>query len=145
MLVNRKDDYTRAQGFNPKLRQYIPRVPGTCGLTLVYKISPPLDLASWDIACSEWNWQLIVNCMYAHVHTLSPISTQESSQTNNWPVSISKSIYSLNSLSSELHTVTTAQSKCASTAVKTLLLFYTRSYFHQRGTKFLQEEEQAQH
>ena len=36
-------------------------------------------------------------CMYALVHTLSTISTQESSQTDNGSVNILKSIYSLNS------------------------------------------------
>ena len=35
--------------------------------------------------------------MYARVHTLSTISTQESSQADNGPIEISKSIYSLNS------------------------------------------------
>ena len=37
------------------------------------------------------------NCMHVRVHTLSTISTQESSQTNNGPIKISKSIYSLDS------------------------------------------------
>ena len=31
--------------------------PDPCGLTVVYKISPPLNLVSRDIDCTEWNRQ----------------------------------------------------------------------------------------
>ena len=33
------------------------RVPSPCGLTVVYKNFPPLNLASRDMACTEWNRQ----------------------------------------------------------------------------------------
>ena len=38
------DAYAGAHRFNPELRQYASRVPTPCGLTVVYKISPPLNL-----------------------------------------------------------------------------------------------------
>ena len=47
--------YAGAHRFDPELRQYASRVP--CRLTLVYKMSPPLNLASLDITCAEWNRQ----------------------------------------------------------------------------------------
>ena len=34
------------------------RVPCPCRLALVYKMSPPLNLTSRDIACTEWNRQI---------------------------------------------------------------------------------------
>ena len=49
--------YAGAHGFDPELRQYASRVPCPCGLTVVHKISPPLNLASRDITCAEWNRQ----------------------------------------------------------------------------------------
>ena len=48
--------------------------------------------------------QIKSNFMYARVHTLSNISTQESSQTDNGPVKISKFIYSLKSRAIVLYT-----------------------------------------
>ena len=42
-------------GFNPYLCQYVSRVSCPCGLTVVYEISPSLNLASRDITCTEWN------------------------------------------------------------------------------------------
>ena len=41
----------------PDFRQYASRVPCPWGLTVVYKYSTPLNLASRDIACTEWNRQ----------------------------------------------------------------------------------------
>ena len=55
--VYKLDVYAGARGFDPELRQYASRVPSPCGLTVVYKISPSLNLASRDIACTEWNRQ----------------------------------------------------------------------------------------
>ena len=48
-----------AREFDPELRQYTSRVPSPYGLTVVNKISPPLNLASRDIPipCTEWNRQ----------------------------------------------------------------------------------------
>ena len=51
--VYRLDAYAGARGFDPELRQYASRVPSPCGLTMVYRISPPLNLASRDISCTE--------------------------------------------------------------------------------------------
>ena len=43
---------------NTELRQYASRVPSCpCGLMVVYEIAPPLQLASRDIACTDWNRQ----------------------------------------------------------------------------------------
>ena len=47
--VNKLDAYTGARGFDPELRQYASRVPSACGLTVVYKISPPL---TWQVEIS---------------------------------------------------------------------------------------------
>ena len=58
--IYKLDAYAGARGFDPELRQYASRVPSPCGLTVVYKISPPLNLASRDIACTEWNRQYII-------------------------------------------------------------------------------------
>ena len=44
-------------GFNPDFRQYASRVPCPCRLTVVYEISPPLNLACQDIVCTLWNQQ----------------------------------------------------------------------------------------
>ena len=55
--VYKLDAYAGAHMFDPELRQYAFRVPSPCGLTAVYKIPPPLNLASRDIACTEWNRQ----------------------------------------------------------------------------------------
>ena len=53
--VYKLDVYAGSHGFDPELRQYASRVPSPCGLTVVYKISPPLNLAGRDIACTKWN------------------------------------------------------------------------------------------
>ena len=55
--VYKLDAYADARGFDPELRQYASRVPSSCGLMVVYKLSPPLNLASRYIACTEWNRQ----------------------------------------------------------------------------------------
>ena len=40
-------------GFNPDLCQYASSVPCPCRLTVVCEISPPLNMARYDIACVE--------------------------------------------------------------------------------------------
>ena len=51
------DAYAGARGFDPELRQHASRVPSPCELMVVYKLFPPLNLVSRDIACTEVNRQ----------------------------------------------------------------------------------------
>ena len=55
--VYKLDAYAGARGFDPELRQYASRVLCPCGLTVVYTIYSQLNLASRDIAFTEWNRQ----------------------------------------------------------------------------------------
>ena len=57
IVVLQMDAYAGARGFDPKLRQYASRLPSSCGFTVVYTISPPLNLASRDIVCTMRNRQ----------------------------------------------------------------------------------------
>ena len=55
--VYKLDAYAGAHRFDPELPQYASRISSPCGLTVVYKMSTPLNWASRDIACTEWNRQ----------------------------------------------------------------------------------------
>ena len=55
--IYKLDAYAGAPVFDPELGQYASWVRSPYGLTVVYKILPPLNLASRDIACTEWNRQ----------------------------------------------------------------------------------------
>ena len=44
--IYKLDGYAGARGFDPELRKYASMVPSPCGLTVVYKMSPPLNLTS---------------------------------------------------------------------------------------------------
>lgn len=58
-MSNKLDANAGARGFNSELHQYASRVSAQCGLTVVYKMPPPLNLAGRDIPCSEYNRQWI--------------------------------------------------------------------------------------
>ena len=55
--VYKMDAYAGARGFDPELRQYASSVPSPCVLTVINTIALPLNWASRDIACTEWNRQ----------------------------------------------------------------------------------------
>ena len=64
-----------------------------CGNT-----TPPINselIFTWENI--HFKFFTLGNCMYARVHSLSPMPTQESSQADNGHIRISKFIYSLNS------------------------------------------------
>ena len=50
--VYKLDAYDEARWLNSEFRQCASMVPCPCGLTMVNNISPPLNLASRDFACT---------------------------------------------------------------------------------------------
>ena len=54
--------------FNPGLQQYGSRVPCPCTLMMVYEFALPLNLASREIVCTEWNQQFNGNVLVAGKH-----------------------------------------------------------------------------
>ena len=65
---------------NPDLWQYVSWMPFLCGLTVVYKISPPLNLASQDIPTIYF-----ILCPSVWEHSFLPLLGQ---RFNLWPGNI---------------------------------------------------------
>ena len=58
-ILNPTNWYNCCQCFlqNRWVNDHVIRRNDPCGLTVIYKISQPLNLASRDIVCTEWNRQ----------------------------------------------------------------------------------------